>query len=111
MSEPVLSYPGIPCPTGLELLGRLWHRTRGPPRLSPRRLRSGARAYLDDSDDQDEEVGRATLDEAPVEVMAREAVRYVRQGMLADNKDLVAIGFALLEKLSHRLDRQAEEEF
>jgi hypothetical protein len=67
--------------------------------------------YLEYVDFQDEEEGRATLDEAPIPSLIRLALYLWGQGILTGDPGPLTVGYALLEKAVHRLDRQAEEEF
>jgi hypothetical protein len=69
-----------------------------------------ARAYLRDCDLDAAEDGRLTSDEEPVQDLASAAAGMVRQGMLANDQDLLAIGFSLLEKLHRRLNCLADAE-
>ena len=69
-----------------------------------------ARAYLHDCDLEAAEDLRPTSDEEPIPDLIRSALDLLHRGIVATDEDLLAVGYAVLEKAGRRLDRQAEEE-
>jgi hypothetical protein len=106
MSEPVVSYEAFRD----RLLSSYWAAMaiQLEDRPAVAALIRLARARLEDFDTIAELEGRATSDEVPIPDLIREALGLWRQGMLAGNSDLLAVGYALLEKA---VRRQVEEEF
>jgi hypothetical protein len=106
MSEPVVSYKAF----SDRLLSSYWAAMaiRLEDRPAVAALLNLARSRLEDFDYFGALEGRATSDEVPIPDLIHEALGLWRQGMLAGNSDLLAVGYALLEKAVRRLD---EEEF
>jgi hypothetical protein len=106
MSEPVVSYQAFRARLRSSYFAAMAIQLEDRPAVAA--LIESAREYLEYIDSKDEEEGRTTTDEAPIPSLIRWALELWGQGMLAGNSDLLAVGYAILEKADRRL---AEEEF